>query len=350
MLTLRARRVAAAPVALATALLLAACSASAASQVDLAPGRRIPIPPATYDGLAWLPSGTIVLSYEEHPEAPGSSARLWRLRPDGSGFARLPLGADPDCRRTEYLEPTALADGRLGFFEWCDTHRDSTVFKITAYDLETARSTTLVKPIKWNPAPFTFDPTLRRGLFSNDGSICGGIGSLSPDGTGDFPVTVPGGGRVDAYFHSSPTSSCTEELRATQPAWSPDGRTIAFFASPQSLGVSGFDRLDVPWNLYLVSAGGRTARKVLGGVGDPHGLEWSPDGKALAFGGTTGDRMGAWVFYPRTRTLRPVGKERVLTVTWSPDSAHLLALYDPVMRSPSRFRLLVFDVGPPPPA
>jgi hypothetical protein len=81
---------------------------------------------------------------------------------------------------------------------------------------------------------------------------------------------------------SSP-QQLTEDLSDTNPAVSPDGRTIAF--------MSGSDR---NWDIYIMRIDG-SGRKPLTDDPDADGLPtWSPDGKTIAFVST---RSGQWAMW-----------------------------------------------------
>jgi len=86
-----------------------------------------------------------------------------------------------------------------------------------------------------------------------------------------------------------------ESLEAASPAWSPDGKTIAF------LGKEGkdADRYNT-WNVYVVDARiGATPRQVTHYDGARSSAsraqpEWSPDGARLVYLQSTGAKMGAY--------------------------------------------------------
>jgi TolB protein len=62
----------------------------------------------------------------------------------------------------------------------------------------------------------------------------------------------------------------SESFGATQPAWSPRGRTIAFRRSMERRS-----------QIYVISASGGRARR-LTGTGESFDPAWSPDGRFLA--------------------------------------------------------------------
>ena len=73
-------------------LLLTACSLLAPPDQLAAPEQRIAAPPGYYGSVAWLPSNWLVVHYEPVPRK--REYKLYRLRPDGTDFAQLPLGED----------------------------------------------------------------------------------------------------------------------------------------------------------------------------------------------------------------------------------------------------------------
>jgi hypothetical protein len=216
------------------------------------------------------------------------------------------------------------------------------------YDWETGETRPLVKGLVGeNPNQYTWDPTLQRGLFSHSSHICARIRGLNRDGVADFPITITHGGvpvRVDGPLTAEPGGDCGGEIRSDLPDWSPDGETIAFFASPQSLAKSGFSRLDQPWNLYLVSAAsGGPARRVVQDVVEPHELRWSPDGRWLAYV-TAGEDGGGWLYSPE-EGLHRFASDPLLGLAWSPDGDKILALRPLPGDQSTDQDLVVFDVS-----
>ena len=151
--------------------------------------------------------------------------------------------------------------------------------------------------------------------------------------------------RLDELFERG-GSDCEDLGNAGWPAWSPDGGTIAFFASPAAMGVGNqFSRLDAPWNLYLMDPDVQLPRKVLGKVVDAYGLEWSPDGKWLAFAGKIGGPEGAWLHALSTGRLVQISADRVFPQGWSPDGKRIVGTVPLSEPNLGDDELVILDVG-----
>jgi dipeptidyl aminopeptidase/acylaminoacyl peptidase len=108
-------------------------------------------------------------------------------------------------------------------------------------------------------------------------------------------------------------------------AWSPDGTLIAFSASP----VSGDEEPSV-WDIYTVGPDGTGLVNVTQ-TSDPEGNEfgpaWSPDGRRVAFMAPFEGRDGVWVMPAAGGQAQLVAHAAELEhdLVWAPDGSSLLA-------------------------
>jgi Tol biopolymer transport system component len=100
-----------------------------------------------------------------------------------------------------------------------------------------------------------------------------------------------------------------------RPAWSPDGRQIAYQAN-QSGGNHA---------IWIVNRDGSGHRKLTDGAGDDRRPAWSPDGQFIAFDSARGGERDIWIVpssggTPRRLTTAP-GDETF--ASWSPDGRQI---------------------------
>lgn len=292
-------------------------------QVSLAPGE--------YSSVAWVADRTVVIEREDPRDPRMGSQRLSLVMLDAPQDERpLALAKQgPGCRVTEYHQLKRLPTGELGAVRICAREKDveGDTVDIVAIGVDAAR----IRPLLNTPAEsgisgFTFGPDLQRGLISAGGEICETIVAVEQGEVRPLRVTL-GDGKNRWSLDEGDQRSCTSQGRASLPAWSPSGEEIAFFASPDSVGVADFDRLNVPWNLYLSDTEFRSPRPVLTGIRHARELSWSPDGNMLIFTGELAGRSpGTWLFAPKSNSLQLLSKSVFDSIAWAPEGRKIAAV------------------------
>lgn len=126
-----------------------------------------------------------------------------------------------------------------------------------------------------------------------------------------LPLSACASGPVLSQLTVTPAS---EER---QPAWSPDGKWIAFAAAP--IGSSN----ETP-DLWLASADGKTTRRLTHDAFLDGSPCWSPDGTRLAFRSWREDRVSRiWILSLKDSSITQLTHEagRTTNPAWSPDGA-----------------------------
>ena len=158
-------------------------------------------------------------------------------------------------------------------------------------------------------APATIDVTVTEGTsmsvaVSPDGR------SLAIDLQGSLWILPATGGaakRITDIFDD-----------AHQPAWSPDGKSLVFFAYTDG----GYD-------IWSTAPDGSNRRKLTWGPFDDREPVWSHDGTHIAFSSDRGDPLGSdynvWILDVATQALKQLTKDRAddFMPSWSPDDKEI---------------------------
>ena len=311
------------------AVAVTACSGigSGGGRQEPPPGQRVQAPEGDLTGTAWLPDGQI---YFARSAGLGQGLQIWSVRPQGGDARQLRLPELAGCRRTEYLRPHPLPDGRLGLARECqveDALKDH--FDLVAVDPASGRIERLARLGLGNPASVTWQDDLRRGFVSYFSDFCGSIAAVTRAGLqrSAGPTTLDGRSwQLDQDFFEPGDADCTPRGRATLPALTADGKRLAFLASPASAGVSGWQRVETPWNLYLQDLPDGQPRAVARGFVKPTGLVLAPDQRSVVVGGRRRGERGLWRVDLASGAVRSIGKGNLFDPTFSPDGRRLVAV------------------------
>jgi dipeptidyl aminopeptidase/acylaminoacyl peptidase len=207
----------------------------------------------------WSPDGAL-LAFTSRRE--GSDDDVWFLRTGEPGGEAFQI---PGVKAT----PTFSPDGQWLLFSWRGEEPES---------LENQPWRNRVSPaaITRGPDPKRFDGRLYTTLpFKGDER-----GYLAPRETRrpSHLYLVPRAG-------GEPRALTTGDLDQTDPAWSPDGRRIAFV---QDSTVTDELRPQPRPQLHVLTVAGGAVRRLETGFTESTDPQWSPDGRSIAFGCSTG--------------------------------------------------------------
>jgi dipeptidyl aminopeptidase/acylaminoacyl peptidase len=237
------------------------------------------------DTPRWSPDGRIVAFLSERPrpgvkadDADEAKRQIWLIRPDGGEAV-----------------PLTSAPGSVSAFEWSADGK-TIGFLAREPKSDERRKREKDKDDAWTPAElypwsrlWVIEVATRAARQLTSGALHVSGFSLSPDGSriafaGQSTPLIPDGFRSDLYTvetaGGAPVPLVARKGPDASPAWSPDGKWIAFVSQ---------DGRDEDWytNSYacIVPATGGTPRNLTAGFDEEIGgtLAWTPDSTTLVF-------------------------------------------------------------------
>lgn len=291
---------------------------------------RLDFPSGEYLGITWLSRSKITVFVAD------PKGGVIGYREEGNKtIYQLALPQDIQCKNgVEYYYSDTLPDGRFGFLKQCrrsDSDLDERSSYLIAYDPNSNGTQILLKlPFGGiSIGNFSWSPEMVVGIQEKYSRVSGTLFWITPQGSSAMDVVISDGKRSwSLATEYSRFASDSSVGIAGFPAWSPDGKTIAFLASLDAINRSGLDRLDSEYNIYFMEPTQQKPQAVLSGIYEPNGLKWSPDSKWLAFTGRYGtlNRYGLWVFSLGHNETHLVATGDLRFATWSPDGNVIAAV------------------------
>lgn len=313
-------------------LALGGCASSPEQQATMTP---VPIPNnLDVTAVAWV-DDWLVVAVQPFEKPTAFSARLWRMRLDGSDAEPLPVPDYPGCHRQGHEAPTRLPSGQLGYMVACFPAATSAISRLhlMSYDMRSGESRSLLRyPLpssQVGTGGYSWNPPMTRGITSD------GNGRGLSEQLYWFMLD-----RWEALDVGMP--------QAFGASWSPDGTRIAFLGAREQ-GLSGVGRVEAVFNLYLMNADGSNMRPLVEGIRYVSSTDWSPGGRWIVLHGVFGrlvQERGVWLIEVATgkRTLIQAGQ--VVFPRWSPDGRRLVAIQHIGEYSEGKRRLVLLDVAP----
>jgi len=220
------------------------------------------------NGLTWSPDGEELLFTSTRSGMYG----VWSVDPDGGDPEPVALGNE-DVQQPS----TAPGVGHIAYEQW--THRAQLKRIVLARHAEHDQidAEDYVRSTRWDSNP-AYAPDGKRIAFTSNRAGPQGVWVSDRDGRNAVQIADLDGVFVD------------------HPAWSPDGRLIAFDASPDGRTA-----------IFTVAPEGGAPRRITEGPGDSRNPAWSRDGKWIYF---ESNSSGAWQIYAR-----PAGGGKSVRVT-----------------------------------
>jgi hypothetical protein len=285
--------------------------------------------PGHYVHVAWITESMLVVrDHAEEGEIP--RYLLTGLEMPSGDFSELSLPTPEDCTPAAFGSPERVGAAGLAYWVSCTELVTDFGQPHSLYAGEPATKSELVAILDFAPAQIAWSPIRSSGMVDRTSRVCAALYWLIDGSAVPVEVDVGSGSQRFTVGGVGTGADCQDTGRAELPTWSADGNQIAFFASPESVGISGANRLAVPWNMYVMDADALEPEEILSGVVDPLTLEWSPDGATLLFRGEMpGHSELVWTLSVEDRVLAPVTGEPYFHPTWSPDGESIAAIRSP---------------------
>lgn len=165
----------------------------------------------------------------------------------------LALPGDPKCSlSTGYSVLGAFPDGRLQIWKWCHKKPKAEIY-LMAYDWDRKVLEEITGPLPVGPTSSSWNSDQTKGIASfSDAFASGTLYWMWPGGYGPLDLTITDNGRswnAKDDFPDFQGSDAGTTGNIGMAAWSSDGHSIAFFASPDAIAKTDASRFSVEYKI-----------------------------------------------------------------------------------------------------
>lgn len=249
----------------------------------------------------------------------------------------FPLEPKARCWQTKYAIYESMPDGRIMVWKNCSSRSgggtpSTTITSLLTYNIEDKHLIEIISSLPSGASSASWNPEMTKAIayYQNSFSSATLYWVLED---GHEPADIEIGNVEHSWnlkddfpdFAGAKTGATGNTGRAS---WSPDGNSIAFFASPDAIGVTGWSRFHVEYSLYIMSPESLDAHPVHENIYSPFLLQWSPNSKYIAFIGQSGlgKQDGVWLYSLDTDTLTLISKGDFSSLAWKADGNNLVAV------------------------
>lgn len=282
-------------------------------------GQPLSFPPAFYSSVAYIDGRLIGFAFDNKKDPVDRVSYAYEKELGLHSFN--PQRIEYCDRFIGYAVKGTLPDGRIGFLG-CGESAGSN-WSIFALNWQTGEVEQLVNgqlPPAYSAKDFTWNPQMTRGVQEMVDGAQGTIYWISPAGVSPMDIEIEDQGlkwNLKDYYENRNEIGKGVGL-ALSPAWSSDGKTIAFFAS--TYGVQEEPRLteNIQYGLYFMDPVKLEPLQVLQRITNAYRLRWSPDSEYLLFGGCIGLRLkcGLWLYSLQSKALTLVAEGEFEDFIW----------------------------------
>lgn len=286
---------------------------------------KLDFPKAVYSEIGWLNQELIAFVNDME-----SSLELNYAKQGSFDFDILRFENDPNCLySTQYTLVSIYNNEYIQVRKQCFTepHSTNTVI-VYSWDSKSIERTIEELPlgtgkIYWNP-----NTTHGLAVFA-DAFAKETLYLIKQDGYSALNIDISDEGKswnFNDFFPDFPDIEATTG-NIGRADWSPDGKFVVFFASPDSVGKVGFDRMYAQYKMYIMEFDNPNPTPLLDEILFPANIKWSPDAKYIAFVGQYQDSSEAiWLYSFDDSSIIMIDEGDFRDILWSPDSNSLIAI------------------------
>jgi len=307
--------------------LITSCASFVGTSVDAIPTQELIFPKAEYYNALIRANDNVIVLVDD-----GNLGDLQSYAREGDQeFTQIVFPDDSQCDKEKYYAYETLPDGRLQIWKLCPT-QNGTVDYLMAYDWSTRKFEELAGPLPLGSSGASWNPDQTKAIAYLDGGFATKtIYWISNNSFSPLDLVVNDKSHSwnlqDDFpdFKADDTGKTGTTGRA---AWSPDGNSIAFFASPDAIGKTGSNRFGVEFNIYLMNPTTLQYQVATDNVYSPFLIQWSPDSMQIAFIGKYGSwkEEGIWLYSPNTNSVTNIARGKFQSILWTSDGKSLVAI------------------------
>lgn len=263
------------------------------------------------------------------------SGNRWLYTKQGdSDFNEIEFPTDRDCDVQTFYDVTNSNDGQVQVWKVCRKAAGALVY-LMAYDWSTGNFEEIAGALPLGSSAVTWNKDDTRGIVFLDS---GGYGKSTL-----YWIWKGGFGPMDLIISDNSVSWNTNEFfpdfqdadisitgDTGRADWSPNGETIAFWASGESVKVQGTERIKAKYSLYLMDAEQLQPHFALTDIYFPYITKWSPNSLWIAFIGDQDQRVDngeqIWLYSVANDSSFIIAEGKFQDLLWSPDGKGLIAI------------------------
>jgi Tol biopolymer transport system component len=170
----------------------------------------------------------------------------------------------------------------------------------------------------YSPKDFTWNPQMTRGVQEMVDGAQGTINWISPEGVSPMDIEIEDQGlkwNLKDYYENHYSFEKGTGF-VLSPAWSPDGKTIAFLVSTYGMREKPRLRANIRYEIYFMDPIELKPVQAVRGIVNAYRLRWSPDSKHLLFGGCLESKCGLWIYNLERETIVLVTEGEFFNSIW----------------------------------